>query len=85
MQALLAGEEVSFIYESVRLFFLCESMRWAHLPSLGGLYDQNTQLMDEWQVLFGMKIADHNAKVKEIENKTNALSRQTGTVPRIRR
>lgn len=73
MKALLAGEEIDFAYESVRLFLLCEGTRWAHLPVDGGWYAQHPRLLDEWQMCIKVK-ADHeraeNAKrEREAKNK----------------
>lgn len=31
---------------------MCQSMKWAHLPVAGGLYDQDPQLLDEWEIIF---------------------------------
>lgn len=38
--------------ESLRLFILCDAMRWAHLPTAGGLYDQDPQLLEEFAIIF---------------------------------
>lgn len=80
MQAVLTGEPVDFLYESVRLFVLCDAMRFANLPVAGGIYDQHPVLIDEWQVLFGLKAEDQNRRIDEAKTKTKEKS----VPPRIR-
>lgn len=41
--------------ESLRLFALCDAMKWAHLPVAGGIYDQHPQLIEEFQYIFNVK------------------------------
>lgn len=36
------------VCSEIRLFSLCEGMKWTHLPEAGGLYDQNPQLLDRF-------------------------------------
>ena len=43
--------------ESLRLFALCDAMEWNHLPQAGGLYDQHPQIIDDFQVIFGIRSA----------------------------
>lgn len=40
------------IPESLRLFSICQRMKWAHLPVPGGIYDQHPQLFAEWAIIF---------------------------------
>jgi hypothetical protein len=46
------GNPITNAPESIKLFVLCSSMRWNHLPVAGGIYDQHPRLIDEWQVIF---------------------------------
>lgn len=47
----------------MRLFAMCEAMRWAHLPVAGGLYDQHPKLLADWEVIWAAKHA-HDSKNK---------------------
>lgn len=38
--------------ESLRLFHLCDAMRWNHLPVAGGLYDQSPELLEDFFYIF---------------------------------
>jgi hypothetical protein len=63
------------------MFAICRGMKWAHLPILGGLYDQDPDLLDKFQYLF-RKIAEHEeaerqkeeAERKKQERKQNAAA-----------
>lgn len=39
----------------IRLFNLCENMRWSTLPVSGGLYDQSPDFIDGIELCFMMK------------------------------
>lgn len=49
------GEPVENPPESLRLFALSEGMKFAHLPSVGGLYDQHPQIIDDWLRIMQVK------------------------------
>lgn len=51
----------------MRLFMLCESMRWNHLPVAGGLYDQHPSLLSAWLVIFEEKARHDEAEAKQRE------------------
>lgn len=58
----------------MRLFMLCEAMRWNHLPVAGGLYDQHPALLSAWMVIFEEK-SKHEAEEsrkqeRELKNKS---------------
>lgn len=55
------------IPEAIRLYILCDSMNWAHLPLPGGIYAQSTKLIDQFEIIFrriARKRADDEAKHK---------------------
>ena len=62
MEAVLAGETITFAYESLRLFLWCAGTKWAHLPVAGGIYDQHPTLIDEWSVLFDIQARHEKAE-----------------------
>lgn len=53
---------MEWVPESIRLFAICEAMKWSHLPIHGGIYDQSPQLMDEWVIIFERRAAYEKAK-----------------------
>lgn len=42
-------------HDSLRLFMICRSMEWSHLPAAGGLFDQDPKLLDDFQVIWGVE------------------------------
>lgn len=52
------------MFESLRLFAICDAMNWSHLPVLGGLYDQHPRLLEEWLIIFRMK-AEHEKREQD--------------------
>ena len=65
-------------YESIRLFALCQQMKWAHLPVAGGLYDQHPQLIEEWSYIFAQQNARDNreAEKQKAESKRSSVRRR---------
>jgi hypothetical protein len=58
--------------ESIRLFSICEALKWNHLPNEGGIYDQHPDLLDQWQVVW-----QERAKYEsEQERKSKAQQRK---------
>lgn len=76
MHKYLEGEAVQDPSESIRMFSLCEGMKWSHLPVAGGLYDQHPKLLDEWRIIFQIRaeIEAKRAKEDERRNKVNSKS-----------
>lgn len=66
------GESVDNPPEAIRLFALCEAMKWNHLPVAGGLYDQHPSLLGAFMVIFEEKAeheaAEHRAREREMKN-----------------
>jgi len=46
----------------MRVFVVCQSMKWAHLPLPGGLYDQHPKLIDQFQILWQEMAKEEKAK-----------------------
>lgn len=66
--------------ESIRLFGLCEAMKWAHLPVDGGLYDQHPDLLEQWRQIFAAR-AEHEAE----EERRREMERSKKSAPGGRR
>jgi hypothetical protein len=66
----IAGQPIEYAPESIRLFSLCENMRWNHLPVAGGLYDQHPRLLEEWGIIFRVKAAHEKQKHEEEQRKS---------------
>jgi hypothetical protein len=58
------GKEVPNPCTAIRLFSLLDHMKWNHLPVAGGLYDQNPDLLMQFEYIFGER-----AKQQEKENR----------------
>ena len=63
--------------ESLRLYVFCKSIRFTHLPVPGGLYDQNPQLMDEWDLIMAIEnqVKAKRQKKQELEANRNKRRR----------
>lgn len=48
----MRGKSVSNPHPIIRMFQLCEAMNWCHLPVAGGLYDQSSDLLDGFLIIF---------------------------------
>lgn len=69
------------------MFALCQSMKWAHLPNAGGLYDQDPDLLDKFEYIFGEMAAHERAeeeKRKKKEKSTPSSARLSSRPTRIR-
>jgi hypothetical protein len=62
----------------MRLFVMCEQMKWSHLPVAGGLYDQHPRLLEEWNIIFTArnKKEEQDRKMEERKNKSASRSRR---------
>jgi hypothetical protein len=49
------------------MFSLCAAMKWAHLPNLGGLYDQDPELLEQFRYIFHAQGEEDARKAKERE------------------
>lgn len=67
---------------SLVLIQVCESIRWAHLPVAGGLYDQHPDFISDMVTYLGMKYEYEAKQAKEDERKQAA---ETATIKRGRR
>ncbi len=56
--------------ESIRLFSLCEAMKWSHLPSPGAIFDQKAGLMDRFYFIFAQR-AEHEERERKKEEQKN--------------
>lgn len=60
----------------IRLFVICEAMKWSHLPSAGGLYDQRAGLIDRFHYIF----QERNKYEEQEEKKKKA--KEMGPTPK---
>lgn len=69
------GKEVQNPDPAIRMFVLCENMKWAHLPVAGGIYDQSPELIDKFMILFQTRnkkeAADHRKREFELKQSQN--------------
>lgn len=74
----MRGEPITAPHPILRMFSLCESMKWAHLPESGGLYAQSPELLIGFQFIFAER-AEHEAEEqKKRERETKAKQSRTG-------
>jgi hypothetical protein len=52
------------------MFALCEQMKWAHLPNAGGLYEQDPDLLDGFEIIFQER-SDYERAEREREDRKN--------------
>ena len=76
----MQGKDISGICTSIRLFAMCRSMKWAHLPVAGGIYDQHPELMDDFMYIFG-----EQAKWDEMEHKREKRAAEQRKLKSMRR
>lgn len=61
---------------SIRLFSICQAMKWAHLPVAGGIYDQHPDMMDQFMYIFRKKAEweeqERKRDKRKMEQKQNA-------------
>lgn len=77
MKDFVEGVPVENAPESLKLFAMCENMKWGVLPVAGGLYDQHPRLLEEWAVIFEEKAAKADRDQKERDRK-NAANQPKG-------
>ena len=73
----MTGEPIENAHPIIRMFVLCESMKWATLPVAGGIYDQSPVLLDGFMKIFS-KRAEHEEqerKKSDAEMKRKAKGR----------
>ena len=71
----MKGDSVTEAHAIIRMFALCESMKWSHLPMPGGLYAQHPDLLDGFRIIFSAR-AEHEA---EEEKKRKSESKRLGS------
>jgi hypothetical protein len=68
------------------MFSMCENMKWSHLPVAGGLYDQDPDLLEGFQIIFHERAeweAEQEAKRKADEKrKMGSSTRSRASRPR---
>ena len=58
----------------IRLFSLCEAMKWNHLPEPGGLYAQHPDLLEGFMYIFSER-GRHEAAEREKEKREQERKR----------
>lgn len=68
------------VHESLRLYVLCKGMRWTHLPTSGGLYEQHPKFLDDLQLI--MTAESRADKIKHERDMRQQKSKQPKTTGR---
>lgn len=67
------------------MFWLCESMKWNHLPVAGGIYDQHPGLLEKWEFMFSERAKyEREQEEKEKAKRQNEQRRAMNTRRRAR-
>lgn len=61
----------------IRLFHLCDNMRWNHLPEPGGLYAQHPDLLDQFSYIFAERSKYEAEQQKKREKEQEAERRKS--------
>lgn len=69
----------------IRLFSMCEAMKWSHLPSPGGLYDQHPDLLDGFMYIFAERSKYDREKQERERKEQERKSRSGGKIAGRRR
>lgn len=56
-------------------------MKWAHLPVAGGLYDQDPDLLDGFQIIFFERAEHEAAEARKRERENNRGNRRPTSRP----
>lgn len=60
------------------MYALCEGMKWSHLPNAGGIYDQNPDLIEGFQVIMAARAKHENEEQAKRERKAGQRPRMAG-------
>ncbi len=71
-------------HPSLKMFGLCEAMKWNHLPNAGGLYDQHPDMLDDFHYIFQTRAEHEENERKKEEAKRKRDSAQAGRRTRSR-
>ena len=71
--------------ESLRLYIVCKSMKWTHLPVDGGIYDQHPKLMDEWMEIMEIDAAVQKREHEKMKKSSKGASGPQGGSKKMRR
>lgn len=81
----MKGKEVPSPCTEIRLFALCDGMKWSHLPVAGGIYDQDPRLLDAFRYIFAERSKEQDKERRRSEREAqNAKSRQGKPLGRAR-
>lgn len=75
----VAGKEVTgSVAVELRLFAMCEAMKWNHLPAEGGLGMQHPVLLERFRHIFSTRAQyereEQERRDRDMKNKTRANS-----------
>lgn len=74
MYLFVRGKEVPNPCTAIRMFALCDAMKWSHLPTAGGLYDQDPALLDAFRFIFAERGKEQDRERKKTEKEAAAKS-----------
>lgn len=67
------------MHESLRMWSICNAMKWNHLPVAGGIYDQHPTFVDDILVIFEAKYRqqrrDQEKREREMKGKRGRRGR----------
>jgi hypothetical protein len=66
------GKEIPEPHTAIRLFDLCSHMKWALLPEPGGLYAQDSSLLEKFRIIFSELDAEAARQNQNTKNQVNA-------------
>lgn len=72
------GHEVMNPHASIKLFAMCDAMKWNHLPVAGGLYDQNPEFLEQIQYIFAARSAAEERERQKKDRKMGPTGRVAG-------
>lgn len=81
----MEGKTINNPLTSIRLYILSKTLKFAHLPDPGGLYDQSPILLQEWMEIAQAEGEAEQKKQEMEERKQKAESASAGKTPRTPR
>lgn len=67
----MRGDAVQNAHPILRMFQICEAMKWSHLPLPGGLYAQDPDLLDGFLIIFSERVKHDAAEQKKRDAEMN--------------
>lgn len=78
VEQFVRGEAVENPHSAIVMFNLASSMKWAHLPNSGGIYDQDPELLRRWGIIWQAQAERQRAEEKKREAEQRKRSASSG-------